>query len=222
MNALVDVGSPRQEALEVVIAELERSLVIMEANYQKAVSNLSTLRRCVDTDDLTRLLRRGAFMRKLQNLLTDSKAEGREVILMMIDVDHFKRVNDGHGHQAGDAVLERVSELVRSYMRPTDLAGRYGGEEIIVAMQATSSEAMAIAEGIRKAVERERVLSPSRVELSVTLSAGVASTRNFEFEAGVLIERADSALYRAKETGRNRVVMAEGPRREVELHCEAA
>jgi diguanylate cyclase (GGDEF)-like protein len=222
MNTLNKVGSPRQEALEVVIAELERSLVIMEANYQKAVSNLSTLRRCVDTDDLTRLLRRGAFMRKLQNLLSESSASGREVTLMMIDVDHFKKVNDGYGHQAGDAVLERVSELVRGFMRPTDLAGRYGGEEIIVAMQATHDEARTVAESIRKAVERERMLSPSRVEFTVTLSAGVASTRNIEYEAGVLIGHADEALYRAKNTGRNRVVLAEQPGRAVELLCEAA
>src|SRR5206468_883031 len=102
-------------------------------------------RQCVDTDDLTRLLRRGAFMRKLRSLLETSAAEGREVHLMMIDVDHFKRVNDGHGHQTGDVVLERVSELIRGYLRPEDLAGRYGGEEIIVAIQAQSEVATAIA-----------------------------------------------------------------------------
>ena len=202
----------KQEALEVVIGELERNLASLEAGYQSAVANLNALRKCVDKDDLTRLLRRGAFMRELHNLLYKSKLEGCEVSLMMIDLDHFKRVNDTYGHQTGDVVLERVSQLIKQFMRPQDLAGRYGGEEIIVAVQAGAIEVEEIAENIRKAVEAHRMVSVSAIQFNVTLSMGVASTQEFKFGAdvlNVLIREADAALYRAKDTGRNKVVKAE-------------
>ena len=207
MNTLTKVGSPKQEALEVVIAELEKSLMVLEANYQKAVSNLGLLRKCVDTDDLTRLLRRGAFMVKLHNLVQKSAAEGREVHVMMIDVDHFKNVNDTHGHQTGDVVLQQISELVSRFMRPEDLAGRYGGEEIIVAMQGGAVEAQAVAERIRSVVESHCMVSRAKVEFQVTLSVGVASSHEFGFEADSLIGSADAALYRAKRAGRNCIIV---------------
>lgn len=202
------IGSPKQEALEIVIAELERSLVVLEANYQRAVSNLNVLRQCVDTDDLTRLLRRGAFMSKLHTLLSHSQQHGREVHVLMIDVDHFKRVNDTHGHQTGDAVLQKISGLITEYLRPGDLAGRYGGEELIIAMQSGKLEALTIAENIRKAVEAHS-MKAKRSELRVTLSAGIASSGDFGHEVDALIERADAALYRAKHDGRNRVEVAQ-------------
>jgi diguanylate cyclase (GGDEF)-like protein len=198
-----------QEAIEVVIAELERNLEVLALNYQSAVSNLNTLRQCVETDDLTRLLRRGAFMNKLSKLLNSSQSEKKEVHLMMIDVDHFKKVNDGYGHQTGDVVLERVSELIRTYLRPSDLAGRYGGEEIIVAIQGNAMEAAQIAERIRTAVEAHTMVSVSDArKFSITLSVGIASTAVFGSEAQELIAQADAALYNAKHSGRNRVVNA--------------
>jgi len=201
--------SSKQEALNVVIDELERSLVVLEASYQSAVSNLNVLRQRVEKDDLTRLLRRDAFMSKLQTLLVRSREEGRDVQVLMIDVDHFKRVNDTHGHQTGDVVLQRISELVCKYLQPGGLAGRYGGEEIILAMQMGETEALSVAENIRKAVENCRMVArKSGRKFAVTLSAGIASTREFEHEADILIDRADAALYRAKGSGRNRVLTA--------------
>lgn len=198
--------------MEVVIAELEQALTVLEKNYKSAVTNLNMLRECVDTDDLTKLLRRGAFMRKLETLLQASRNDGREVTIMMIDVDHFKGINDSHGHQTGDVVLEQISELIRNYLRPNDLAGRYGGEEIIVAVQADEVEANRIAERIRAAVEGFTMVSKSHVEFKATLSAGLASTREFSsYEADILIGQADAALYRAKGSGRNRVEAARNP-----------
>jgi diguanylate cyclase (GGDEF)-like protein len=107
--------------------------------------------------------------------------------------------------------LERVSQLVKSFMRPGDLAGRFGGEEIIVALQSGENDALKIAEGIRVAVEKNRMTSVAQVkaEFQVTLSVGIASTQEFGFEADVLIGHADQALYRAKATGRNKVCAAE-------------
>lgn len=212
-----EVELSKHDALDVVLVELERSLAVLEKNYQKAVSNLSLLRERVETDDLTRLLRRDAFMRKLQTLLVQSREEGRDVQVLMIDVDHFKRVNDTYGHQTGDVVLQKVSELVCRFLKTGDLVGRYGGEEIILAMQTGNLEALQVAETIRKAVEgckmqpRQGAPVPeSRPEFAVTLSAGIASTREYEHEADILIAQADAALYRAKSSGRNKVVAARG------------
>jgi diguanylate cyclase (GGDEF)-like protein len=201
MNTLNKSGSPKQDALEVVISELEKSLKVL-------ATNLDSLKQCVDTDDLTRLMRRGAFMGRLHNLLHKGGSTKTEVTIMMIDVDHFKNVNDSHGHQTGDVVLQRISSLINQYMRPTDLAGRYGGEEIIVAMEASESEALVVAESIRKAVAQLSMVSKGAVEFQVTLSVGIASTHEYGFEADTLIGHADAALYDAKRSGRNRTVAA--------------
>ncbi|MBI3544092.1 MAG: GGDEF domain-containing protein [Deltaproteobacteria bacterium] len=198
----------KQEALDVVIAELEKSLVVLQGNYQKAVSNLNQLRECVSKDDLTRLLRRSVFMQRLESLLFQAREEGREVHVLMVDVDHFKRVNDTHGHQTGDVVLQQISELITRYLRPGDLAGRYGGEELILAMEGGTVEVQAIADRIRQAVEGHSMKSRSSVEFSCTLSVGVASARKVGYGADILIESADAALYRAKNSGRNRVELA--------------
>lgn len=207
MEAQSKSGSPKQEALDVVIAELERSLKVL-------ISNLDSLKARVDTDDLTRLLRRGAFMGKLHNLLHQTAVQKGVVTVMMIDVDHFKQVNDSHGHQTGDVVLQKISELISTYLRPQDLAGRFGGEEIIVAVEANAVEAMDIAERIRKAVE-SHIMKSTEQEFRITLSMGVASTQEHGFEADVLIASADAALYEAKRSGRNCIVVRRPERSQV-------
>ncbi|MBI2605920.1 MAG: GGDEF domain-containing protein [Deltaproteobacteria bacterium] len=196
--------------LDVVVSELERTLEAMEKNYRKAVTNLGLLRARAETDDLTRLLRRGSFLNKVEKLLDESKAETREVSILMIDLDHFKTINDRFGHQTGDNVLERISAMIREYLRPGDLAGRYGGEEIIVALQASAEEAIMIAERIREAVSACRMQSAEAAtrELSVTMSVGIASTSRTGFRIKALIGEADRALYRAKKEGRDRVLAA--------------
>lgn len=209
MNSLNVKSNSKQEALEVVINELERNLETLQANYMQAVSNLNYLKECVgecvEKDDLTKLTRRGAFMSKFYNLLRDSKLDNREICVFMIDIDYFKKVNDTHGHQTGDIVLEQVARLVQKYLRPQDLAGRYGGEEIIVAVQAGVAQAYEIAERIRKAVEDHQMKSVDGSLFQVTLSMGIASSQDFEYEADVLIDRADKALYFAKHSGRNQI-----------------
>lgn len=217
-------GSPRQEALEAVIAELERSLTTLESNYRHAVSTLQVLRKSVETDDLTRLLRRGAFMEKLRTLMNSALTSSQPICIMMIDVDHFKKVNDSYGHQTGDIVLERVSELIRQYMRPCDLAGRFGGEEVIVAVQGDLALARELADRIRCAVEAHTMTCSSRseeVEFTVTLSIGVASSSDFGLNGDRLIGAADEALYEAKRTGRNKVINAR-PQPKTEYTLEIA
>ncbi len=208
LNAKVQMNESAVQVksdLEVVITELQKSLTMMEANYQKAVSNLNLLRDQVEKDDLTRLLRKNSFLQRLHKLLMESYIEGKEVHVVMIDLDHFKKVNDTYGHQTGDVVLERVSELIRAYLRPSDIAGRFGGEEIIVAMQSTYAEAVGVAENIRQAVRENRMKSVGHENdhFHVTLSIGIASSHRFGFDGRTLIERADEALYTSKAQGRD-------------------
>jgi diguanylate cyclase (GGDEF)-like protein len=142
------------------------------------------------------------------NLLTHeierAKRAGQPFSILMLDVDHFKKYNDAHGHQAGDEVLARVSSVLRNSIRPYDCAVRYGGEEFLVMLSATSLErAGESAERIRKQVSAESFeVGP------VTISIGVAEFPSHGDTAKTVIGKADAALYEAKRAGRDRVVCA--------------
>jgi diguanylate cyclase (GGDEF)-like protein len=128
--------------------------------------------------------------------------------VLMIDIDHFKRLNDRYGHAAGDRVLRAVGERISAAIRATDTPARYGGEEFAVVLRrANQGQAMEVAERIRLAV---RAIPPADLKLreSVTVSVGVAVSESAEIALGNLLEAADQALYRAKRDGRNRTVLA--------------
>ncbi len=220
VRAMLSVVEKRQD-MEVVVAELERSLQELEVNYRKVVSNLEVLRQRVEKDDLTKLLSRSSFFKRFRNLLSKAKPEDREVCVLMMDIDFFKLVNDTYGHQTGDMVLERVASLVQHCLRPQDFAGRYGGEEVIVAIEAKKADARRIAQNIRSVIESQKLLSRNNKEFRVSLSIGLASTKQSGFEMEVLISEADAALYRAKHNGRNQVVDAE-ELKPIELFSEQA
>lgn len=141
-------------------------------------------------------------------LAQHDRDENAPCAMVMLDVDHFKHVNDGHGHATGDALLRAIGETVRRVVRESDIAVRYGGEELAVLINARSdAAATSLAERIRSEVGKLAIPTPTRTSLSVTVSAGVALHRQSEGLAA-LIRRADEALYRAKETGRDRAVIA--------------
>jgi diguanylate cyclase (GGDEF)-like protein len=164
------------------------------------------------TDPLTRLYNRRHLMETLERELQRTRRAGTPLSVAIIDVDHFKRVNDSHGHQLGDEVLAGVASLTAKALRTYDLAARYGGEEFLVVLPDTPlKDAMVVAERIRTNVAS--LTFPGRLqELRVTVSLGVATypARGVN-SVETLIRAADQALYRAKRGGRNRTEsMTEG------------
>jgi diguanylate cyclase (GGDEF)-like protein len=155
-------------------------------------------------DPLTHLLNRTALDVQFPTVRAQAEALGTDVSVVMCDVDWFTTVNDTHGHQRGDRVLEALAATAREAVRSSDTVYRVGGEELLVALPAHDLEAAtAVAERLRRAVAEQPLDG-----LAVTISAGVASARGAEVELADLTSRADTALYAAKDTGRNCVQRA--------------
>jgi diguanylate cyclase (GGDEF)-like protein len=159
------------------------------------------------TDGLTRLYVRRHFLELLNNELRRAQRYHRSLSLLMIDIDHFKAVNDTYGHPQGDQVLQELSGLLRRYGRRDDIVARYGGEEFVVALVETDQHGAAqAAERIRRAVEQHEFRVGTE-RLRLTLSIGVAGYPRDAGNQGDLIVAADQALYAAKRQGRNRVCL---------------
>ena len=161
-------------------------------------------------DNLSGLQNRYAILEALRRELSRARREGREVGIILADIDHFKRINDSLGHLAGDAVLREVAARLRKHVRPYDYVGRYGGEEFLVVLPECPLRAtQGAAERMQKAVFQEPVLL-AEGPVNVTISLGVTGYSQGETdELQALIRAADGALYRAKAAGRNRVMVAE-------------
>lgn len=165
---------------------------------------LSTLSR---TDSLTGLTNHGAWKDQLARAFIRSQATRQPSTIALIDIDHFKAINDTYGHMVGDNVLRTISEALTSSLRLTDLAGRYGGDEFCVILPDTDHvQAFEILERLRRTVDdHTHVL---HVELKLSLSIGLASCTPDLSDATMWLNAADKALYVAKQNGRNRVVSA--------------
>ncbi len=162
-------------------------------------------RRRTDHDDLTGVLARGRLERAIELSASDSRRDRRSMALMMVDIDHFKAINDGFGHPVGDTVLRQVAQMLAGCLRDGDHVGRYGGEEFaIVLPRADADAARECAERIRRRVEEGTFGEPGgpiRVTVSIGLVAGIGP------DPAALVRAADRGLYRAKHEGRNRVVV---------------
>ena len=166
---------------------------------QKANQQLQHLSR---TDHLTQLYNRGHWEQRLQ---FEYSRHGSSIALLMLDIDHFKLINDRHGHQAGDAVIKRVSELIHQHVRDSDVAGRYGGEEFAILLPHTDlAGARTLAERLRQSVEEQEVIHNGQA-IAFTISLGIACLDRPARDHRCLIEWADQALYASKRAGRNRV-----------------
>jgi diguanylate cyclase (GGDEF)-like protein len=176
------------------------------ANLALAAANSRNYSGAI-TDSLTRLRNKGYGLVRLEEAIYTAKRYRTGLALAMCDIDFFKRVNDVHGHPAGDAVLKEVSRRVAESLRKSDIAVRYGGEEFMVIIpQATAEATAVIGEKIRQAIAAAPVeMGVGQDPIAVTLSVGVAAFHAETDTAESLIARADAALYSAKRGGRNRV-----------------
>lgn len=166
------------------------------------------LSRKAAIDGLTALFNHEYFQNMLDQEFASARRHKRELSLILIDIDHFKRFNDTWGHQAGDQVLRQVAQAIRTTCRGGDVVARYGGEEMVVILPTTSSaDAEQAAERIRLAVESLRV-PHEKEQLAVTISLGLASLDSTMISKNELVLIADKALYRSKADGRNRVTVA--------------
>ena len=168
------------------------------------------LRRAAQDDALTNLLNRGGFNALSLRQLARCRHAAQPVSVLLMDFDHFKRVNDSHGHDAGDRLLCAFAETVRAQSRASDLVARYGGEEFCALLSnAGPQAAMVIAERIRHCFEQVTVPAEG-CELGTTVSIGVAHVGPDE-SINAALQRADQALYAAKREGRNRVTLVPAP-----------
>ncbi len=160
------------------------------------------------TDALTGLFNRRYMESHLGTLIEQAAARGKPLSALVLDIDYFKSINDGHGHDAGDDVLRDFALRIKRSIRGIDLACRYGGEEFVIVMPETDMAVAAmVAERLRRRIAAEAfAIAQGSRQIPVTISIGIAGLRGKDDTAPALLKRADQALYRAKRDGRNRVV----------------
>jgi diguanylate cyclase (GGDEF)-like protein len=167
------------------------------------------MRELAATDGLTGLYNHLRICELLRDEMRRAERYNRPLSVLMLDIDSFKSFNDSYGHPAGDQLLRSVAHLLRSGVRTVDKVGRYGGEEFIIIMPEThKDDAFMLAERIRSTVEQKAFIVVAGEEIHRTVSVGVASYPEDGLNPQEVFTRADEALYRAKDSGRNRVVWA--------------
>jgi diguanylate cyclase (GGDEF)-like protein len=178
----------------------------LRAAFEHLAERMSQAWTLATVDMLTGVLNRQALLSRLDDELERAARYQRPCSVVLVDLDHFKRVNDTHGHAAGDLVLREVADVLRTHVRTTDIVGRYGGEEFMVVLPETDADAAAVsAEKLRRLVGSREVRLDDGHVLAVSLSAGVAGGLGQHLKLDSLIRDADAALYSAKALGRDQV-----------------
>ena len=206
------------EALVIVLALGLLILVAGAAYYavsrlaQKVNEGQKRLLALATIDDLTHLYNRRYFFIRFRQELERARRYQRPLSCLILDIDHFKVVNDTYGHLAGDQVLQEIAHILQTQCRQSDLIGRYGGEEMIILLPETDTPgALAIAERIRETIQHHETVNGQGQPIRVTVSIGVANVRGEELatitDADRIIQDADDALLQAKKAGRNRTVL---------------
>lgn len=191
------------------LADSNQRTVALEETRKRLRDQNSLLRELAVVDELTGLHNRRFFERRLAYEMDRFERYRHVLSVIVFDVDHFKRINDAHGHGAGDAVLRQIAQVARQTVRRVDTLARWGGEEFVVLLPDTAAAGAAIAaERLRAAVERAEFVVAG-VRVPVTISVGSAATDPAsKADAAALVKAADGAMYRAKHDGRNRAVSA--------------
>ena len=184
----------------------ERVLVGSHAWLQTLIDGLCELS---SRDALTGLSNRRQFELALAREVDRVARAGESALVLMVDIDHFKKINDAHGHPAGDVVLKSVAQTLQDCIRPMDTVARYGGEEFaLILPNCAPSFGVAAAERVRVEVQSQPVLLPTGDEVSLSVSIGGAYAPQWvKSSAALWVERADQQLYRAKSEGRNRTCL---------------
>lgn len=176
-------------------------IIYILKNYHKKLEKLA------DFDELTNIPNRRKFNEDFERLFSLHQRDGRPISLLFLDIDNFKSINDNIGHHAGDEVLRKTSKILRKNTRKTDLLARWGGEEFIIALINTNiNDAFDISQKIREAIAQDQELK-NITSYSVTASFGLTACSNTD-SVDSIISRADDAMYQAKQSGKNRVVLS--------------
>jgi len=178
-------------------------------NAYKHTTEIESVEHSASIDPLTKLFTRGHFAQRFEMEIRRARNYAHPLSVFLLDIDHFKNVNDTHGHSAGDLILVKLGEILRQSVRSSDIAARFGGEEFIVLMMSAGKEqALNMAENVRNIVESTEFRIPGlQSPLKVTISGGVATYPADGDSTTDLLRKADEALYKAKQTGRNRIVV---------------
>ncbi len=189
-----------------MIARIELHLELMRLQDELVEKN-QLLERLSTTDPLTGLPNRRHLNQALDREFRRARRQSTPLSAVMVDIDHFKAVNDQHGHASGDAMIRAVGEALTSRLRATDVGGRFGGEEFLMLLCGPAEGAQVLAERCRAEVERLVVDAEDGTPIQVTASLGVATYRESMATPEALVSAADQALYQAKSRGRNQVVV---------------
>ncbi len=204
------IREPRDDprALKAELTRLNNQMLTIQRELEK---KNAAMERLAYYDTLTGLLNRRAILEKLTEWLRHVQRYKSRLAIAMLDIDHFKLVNDSYGHRIGDRVLSDLADLMRRSIRTADFVGRYGGEEFLLILPNTDAAgASIVAERVRAHIEGTPMHDTSGRTFKTTVSLGAAEYCSGDDE-DLLIGRADTALYRAKDLGRNRVVVSSCP-----------
>ena len=204
---LVDRLARAADEGELVALDLERiDDARLQSAFRRLADRVAGTWRLATVDPLTGIANRQAILSHVEEELDRAVRYHRPVSLIMVDLDHFKRLNDSYGHAAGDAVLREVAQQLSGNVRSVDVAGRYGGEEFLILLPETDVDAAAaLAEKLRRVVASSEVRTQDGDRLTITMSAGVAGGLGRAIPIDSLVRDADAALYAAKALGRNQV-----------------
>lgn len=218
--------APREEVLSMLSQimnanqQLQQRLDDTEKRLESQTIQISSYLTEARTDGLTGLLNRRAFDKATDELFAAWTAKKQRFSLGLIDIDHFKQINDTHGHPAGDAVLKHVARVIQDEMRDSFCVARYGGEEFAVLMLASAEDTSLALDRLREKLSKVEITHDGK-QILVTLSAGASQIVPDE-KIGKLVRKADEALYAAKVGGRNRVYLHDGQNCVLVTKCVAA